>query len=1403
MQPMTDEPERGQSVSLHEREASASQDAAPAPEQSAVVPDTEAAQAPEDAAPGDLPEEPVPEAPQVLEDTAAGDRPPTVKQEMEDGSAKAPMDEVSPELESAQLAIPEEQQQSQEGMLEPLLPVSENDSPPKPPRPKISERIKKICWSALHGYSAQVAHRPWCIMIFVTLVVGALIGALFKTPEIEFDFSTFIRADGDSALRRDALMLSLKSRKGPNSRRLSVSEEAFNDEILRLDDGLSQVLPSNRMPAGRQLIGGTILILTRQLEFIYTADANWGLGEREIDSVFHRKIQRKIRDFELGLRSLPGWKSLCDQTSSDLKWACDPGESMMSYAWPTQSPAGQQDPAEVRLNLRLNAEGGEQMPTPAFLAVMEQGGHEVLDMRRYVPPAFEFPLQNGTAGVVGEGAPPKLLRSRFFFSFDVTGNSQPEISANIAKIKEQWQDFSRNVLYPKLQAGRDQSFIFYSGDDVTSHELVQTLQNDLLLAIGSIFVVLLCLWFQTQAIAISVACLLVIILSVPLAYVMTPAEKLTVTSFLAVFLIVGIGSDTVFVYADFWEQDSANPSTASRVATMLKFAGTNCLATCLTTAASFLANLASVLQPLREFGLFIGLCVLWSFVLITLYLPCMLVIQERMRRKNEAKNAPQNDQEAAAATVSPATLASIVPVPAAENEEVQEWKAAPREKRGSRIIRWWLQALTNRVAFCPSVIVIMSSLLIVLFAVGIAADLRISSGIPQMFPDGHNQVEFPKLQSKFAPIPRTSVSASEPTSSARVCNIPLQQLQQQPSLCKLFWCDEAEEPLPADNCWGAGPWYGSGSPANMSTCKTLTVNLNVAAAQAPSGSSWKPAAEEMALKMAGADFGLSASQASVQEMKSLVTESWSTGKAATSRLFNVATVLMLRQNLSLTQSDCYASNVCFAGVPQCAASPSWKPLGNRSRRLLSDSSKDQHEHANAGARQLQTTVLIPVPTVPKNKQIDISIVWGIRAPKFTPLVGPSKQQWSYDPTYEQSNPWAQRALYNVCKDLPENLKIIQYKCWISDFRSDLLFAGRKFPSRSFDADMVAWAPNSVSGTEQTWFVDGVVAASMLTFRVDFSSGAGSTAILEYKAVWDKYLDALNADASLTANAAWNTASAWVSAEAEKAIIESTIVTIIVAAASGWGCMLLFTGDPSLAALVLVLVLGVIIGLTFFMVVVMGWAVGPIEVISLVVFVGYAVTYALHVAHIFGEDTHGCSIVDKNSSEAVKQDEDLEVQGALAEGRDEVVIDTQAIDKEAADEEQPDLTASKASEHESFSEQKRARVARAVQRVGVATISSAASTVGASVWLLGATMQVFTKLGTVVIAVSVLSCIASLVILPAALIMFGPGVDPWHIRMKRWLLSCLPVCCLARCLSACRRKPAENIETVDDVAPDRG
>jgi len=261
-------------------------------------------------------------------------------------------------------------------------------------------------------------------------------------------------------------------------------------------------------------------------------------------------------------------------------------------------------------------------------------------------------------------------------------------------------------------------------------------------------------------------------------------------------------------------------------------------------------------------------------------------------------------------------------------------------------------------------------------------------------------------------------------------------------------------------------------------------------------------------------------------------------------------------------------------------------------------------------------------------------------------------------------------------------------------------------------------------------------------NLDRDSVSASKA-LDYMKLWDEFLAGLNGAASLSASRAWHTASVWVRAEAEEAIISSTVEIIVIACVCAWFGVLIFTQDPVLAMQVTGLVVVIILGLAFFMICLMGWAVGAVEVISLVVFVGYSVTYSLHIAHNYSEaqqgDTQFAGIVKK----LVRKNRSWS--GAESEGS-KYTVNPRGY--------------------------REVRTRMALQHVGGAVLSSATSTVGSAMFLLFCTLNIFVKLGLVVIAVTVLSIVIAVVALPAGLIRFGPGRDPCYKRRSREAWSSL-------------------------------
>jgi predicted RND superfamily exporter protein len=237
---------------------------------------------------------------------------------------------------------------------------------------------------------------------------------------------------------------------------------------------------------------------------------------------------------------------------------------------------------------------------------------------------------------------------------------------------------------------------------------------------------------------------------------------------------------------------------------------------------------------------------------------------------------------------------------------------------------------------------------------------------------------------------------------------------------------------------------------------------------------------------------------------------------------------------------------------------------------------------------------------------------------------------------------------------------------------------------------------------------------------------------------------------------------WVRAEAEQAIISSTVDTIVIACVSAWFGMLVFTGDPVLAMQVTAIVIIIILGLAFFMVTLMGWEIGAIEVISLVVFVGYSVTYSLHIAHNYSEarpldpkfKSMVRTLVQRNPS---WKGVEISGQPARQETTESVV---EIFENAGAIPTDYKLTASGYRE---------VCTRMSVLHVGGAVMSSATSTVGSAMFLLVCDLAIFLKLGLVVMAVTLLSVLFATVALPAILLRFGPSEDPCYKRRMRQLL----------------------------------
>jgi len=348
-----------------------------------------------------------------------------------------------------------------------------------------------------------------------------------------------------------------------------------------------------------------------------------------------------------------------------------------------------------------------------------------------------------------------------------------------------------------------------------------------------------------------------------------------------------------------------------------------------------------------------------------------------------------------------------------------------------------------------------------------------------------------------------------------------------------------------------------------------------------------------------------------------------------------------------------------------------------------------------------------------------------------PLLGESTDStelYSFLKAFDLSHPWAQRNLAAFCKNIPSRLRITRSWCWMADFKKEMQGMGVRFPvlPRRFNQLSVLYRRSSrkaTRGDKYLWVEGNTIRAFFFSFESDIWSKGEVEKTLQHKADWNAYVEDWNDNAVVTAQGAFHVSNTWASAESAGALMTSTLSTLLILIGLAFMGMLLFTWSFTLSLYTVGATMGVVFGLAFFITVLMGWSVGLIEVIAAIYFIGYAVTYSLHVAHKYA------------SFDASSVGADVRMPEGLCDLDDEATA------------------------------LRYRRTDFALKAIGGAAMGSAITTAGTSFFLVFCTLRIFTKLGAMCLAVTVMSIITALGPLPAALMVCGPK-NPGQLPCKK-------------------------------------
>ncbi|CAJ1362520.1 unnamed protein product, partial [Effrenium voratum] len=428
---------------------------------------------------------------------------------------------------------------------------------------------------------------------------------------------------------------------------------------------------------------------------------------------------------------------------------------------------------------------------------------------------------------------------------------------------------------------------------------------------------------------------------------------------------------------------------------------------------------------------------------------------------------------------------------------------------------------------------------------------------------------------------------------------------------------------------------------------------------------------------------------------------------------------------------------CFCdGVQPCSSWSAQKQTVYHSLHGPNGSSVDVSQGGSRRVRRVSTEVAEHLPgeleglSWPRRLQATpatiVSVVWGLKVKVLGPFdlfVEPATEQlWAWDTTFDPADPWAQRSMMRVAENMPEDLHLISTNSWLQGFESWLVSAGLEFPARDFHGAMETYLNGLGGGYRKNILRDESkrVVALTLEFSIDASLGDGLEWTTATRSAWERYIRNCNAVASLRANKAFQVSKLWVNVEAQEGILQSTATTISTALILGYVAAVVFTQDFLLSLFPMLSVLLTVMCLLFTMVGILQWEFGPVDVIALIVFLGYMFTFNLHVAQYYNHA--------KLFSEQQEDQAEYVKEALSSESEDRALLRRQ----------------------ERFG-----RVQHALTCIGQSLICSASTTAASAIFLLCCTLQFFVKFGAVILSVTILSVLHSLLFLPCLLILCGP------------------------------------------------
>lgn len=306
-------------------------------------------------------------------------------------------------------------------------------------------------------------------------------------------------------------------------------------------------------------------------------------------------------------------------------------------------------------------------------------------------------------------------------------------------------------------------------------------------------------------------------------------------------------------------------------------------------------------------------------------------------------------------------------------------------------------------------------------------------------------------------------------------------------------------------------------------------------------------------------------------------------------------------------------------------------------------------------------------------------------------------------------------------------------------------AGKKYRSRT----IFNRVPASLGGDDTEDSEKLRVVAMIFKFYSTERSYEGGFKAMAASHLWDKALEFVNHDAPQSAGKAFHASELWTRAITEVIAVTGTVTGVSLVLISSFLVVWLFTSSTRAAVIctvILICVLSITSGLFWLF----GWELGIIEAVGISILLGAAVDYPAHIIERFVEIG------------SISQRSEDNIQAVMPES-----YDRRSRGDRSRDSDYENTVSREAPTNITTPSLQRQRVIESVTSVGVSVLNASVTTVMSCSVLVFCTVQIFQKVGLIMLTASAVSMLATIVPLPVLLTRFGP--KPFHRTLKQRLV----------------------------------